>query len=69
MQIESQCLTCTHFIDNGEFTCSAYPEGIPRDILFNQTPHDKIRDDQEGKDVYKGPNSKVKQPGSMLGDI
>jgi len=33
------CLWCTHF--NRDYSCSAFPEGIPNDILFKFVDHRK----------------------------
>lgn len=40
--IVSQCVYCRHFTPNLEqsySSCRAYPQGIPRQILFNKVRH------------------------------
>ena len=37
-----QCLVCTHF-EQG-YTCAAFPEGIPQDVLLNKQDHRKAID-------------------------
>lgn len=38
--IEVDCLKCEHF-DEYQITCTAYPEGIPQDIIEGKVHHDK----------------------------
>lgn len=33
------CLTCKHFVDDKQFTCSAFVDGIPDEILTGQFDH------------------------------
>lgn len=44
------CFTCKNY--NGNYTCRAFPEGIPEDIK-NGAPHDKVRDDQTNDIVHE----------------
>ncbi len=47
MTIFPQCLDCKNLIDDEKFTCKAFPDGIPDEILFNEADHTK---------PYKGDN-------------
>lgn len=53
MDLESKpiCLFCKHY--NGLLRCSAYPQGIPNDILEETALHDRIFDDQVGEDLFE----------------
>jgi hypothetical protein len=48
----SQCESCWYF-QVTDFSCRAFPLGIPDDILLNARPHDAIQQDQinTGDDV------------------
>ncbi len=49
--IFSQCLDCKNYKGrrpDGSLTCSAYPEGIPEDILWNRHDHTKHFDGDNG---------------------
>jgi hypothetical protein len=46
-RILSPCVTCQHK-DLGVATCSAYPFGIPKDILSGQDRHTQSRGDDAG---------------------
>ena len=48
----SHCGNCVH-LDNGQFTCPAYPEGVPNDLLEGKRPHYDIIKGQTGKTVYE----------------
>jgi hypothetical protein len=45
------CLKCKHFREIA-IGCDAFPEGIPREIIFNNK-HDKPLDDQKNKIVFE----------------
>jgi len=53
MQIISNCLECKNFIHNKKFTCKAFPEGIPDNILFNKKIHNKKIKGQTGDYIYE----------------
>lgn len=36
--IISQCVLCKH-LRPGEYSCKAFPTGIPENVLLNQTDH------------------------------
>jgi len=38
-QIIPQCLGCKHFHNDKEFTCEAFPKGIPEKIIINEIDH------------------------------
>jgi len=38
-QISPLCLECKHFHNNEEFTCEAFPLGIPEKIILNEIDH------------------------------
>ena len=47
----SKCYVCQHFLSGGElenFTCKAYPEGIPADIVLGRTNHDRPLEGDNG---------------------
>lgn len=48
-----QCVTCK-WKDEHDFLCSAYPFGIPVDILVNRILHTEVLDDQVGDATYTG---------------
>jgi hypothetical protein len=48
MTRECKCVFCKHFINDKKFTCPAYPDGIPHDVLINDREHDKVLNDQKG---------------------
>ena len=33
------CLGCKHFNEDEEFTCKAFPKGIPEKIILNEIDH------------------------------
>ncbi|MCD8007358.1 MAG: hypothetical protein LUF68_00160 [Clostridiales bacterium] len=46
-----QCLDCENFIQNNpgkEFTCKAFPNGIPDDIFWNKILHSEHIDGDHG---------------------
>lgn len=53
MQIISNCLECEYFIHNKKFTCKAFPNGIPDNIIFNKKIHNKIIKGQTGDYIFK----------------
>lgn len=46
----SQCGKCKHF--KGNYTCKAYPNGIPNELLDASKKHDKIMKGQIGDTVF-----------------
>lgn len=51
-ELESpQCMTCV-WKNPEELLCAAFPYGIPDEILYNETLHDKILDEQFGDYTY-----------------
>lgn len=40
-----KCFRCVHFHDDNTYTCDAFPEGIPDDILESEFDH---REPHEG---------------------
>jgi len=53
MQIHPRCLDCKNFINDRKFTCKAFIEGIPDDILLGKKEHDKILKGQTGEYVLE----------------
>ena len=56
--LEPPCNYCVHLTELGSldlsgWTCSAYPDGIPIDILLREREHTRVLHDQEGSDVYQ----------------
>lgn len=48
-----QCFRCKHYRDvkletGAPMTCTAFPEGIPEEIVFNDFDHAKPHDDDHG---------------------
>ena len=48
----NQCVKCKH-CNETEFTCKAFPFGIPMEILFNEVMHTEVLDYQMGDTVYE----------------
>lgn len=48
----SNCPECTHY-NQGEFTCTAFPEQIPIKILQGDSKHLKPLKDQKNKIVFE----------------
>lgn len=53
-----QCFRCEHFDENTaedekRYTCPAFPDGIPDEILFNDFEHDKIHPEQRGDILFR----------------
>ena len=47
----SKCYGCQHFLSGGQlenFTCKAYPKGIPADIVLGRTNHDRPLEGDNG---------------------
>ena len=53
MFIIPQCIDCKYFIVDRRYICSAFPEGIPEDILLNRIKHDRIIQNQIGHYIYE----------------
>lgn len=53
--IKSQCLTCKHYNnhDKEKFSCLAYPDSIPDDIIDNILMHDKVLENQKNEYMYE----------------
>jgi hypothetical protein len=49
------CMTCKYFnyIALNGFTCKAFPNGIPDDIIFTEIKHDKVLKNQVGEFIYE----------------
>lgn len=45
------CLQCKNYI--GDFTCLAFPDGIPDKIVFETNKHDIPTNDQENEIVFE----------------
>lgn len=51
---EFSCATCKHINEwNGEYTCKAFPNGIPDQILNGENKHTKPTKSQENKIVFE----------------
>lgn len=48
MIIDPQCLDCRRFRNDGDWTCTAFPEGIPDAIVTNQHDHREPYDGDDG---------------------
>jgi hypothetical protein len=46
----SRCTTCRYYLEDGR--CKAFPNGIPKEILFDNKEHNEVREDQEGGYVF-----------------
>ena len=51
----SQCAVCKHFVED-DYYCSAYPDGIPDELLDGSQKHDKTRQDQTGSTIFEPEN-------------
>lgn len=47
----SQCATCHHY-DWDNYSCNAFPNGIPAPILEGNEQHNTLISGQTGNDVY-----------------
>ncbi len=52
MIMESQCITCKHFIDDKAWGCKAF-DFIPDEVLTNKVIHDHKLEGQKGNFIYK----------------
>lgn len=48
---KSLCMTCKHF-DSYNYSCAAFPNGIPDKYLSGDEKHLKVDDDQTGDFIY-----------------
>ena len=48
----SQCQGCKHCHET-EFICSAFPFGIPDEVIDNDVIHDEVLPEQQGDYVWK----------------
>lgn len=48
---KSLCANCRHY--DGEFGCSAFPNGIPEHFLTGDKRHTTITENQTGDDVFE----------------
>jgi len=48
----SQCGRCTHFNDDTNATCPAFPNGVPDVLLEAKETHETILEGQEGDLVF-----------------
>jgi hypothetical protein len=48
MQIQPQCFNCRHLAEGAPMHCSAFPNGIPMEILLNQVDHKKPYEGDNG---------------------
>lgn len=46
------CFNCKHFNDDGSYTCKAFPQGIPDEIIFGGNDHEKPLDGQDNDFVF-----------------
>ena len=46
------CFNCKHFNDDGSYTCTAFPKGIPDVILFGDNEHSKPLKGQENSITF-----------------
>lgn len=54
-----KCLDCKHLDymgsigdEHGRYFCTAYPSGIPEEILDGSDQHNQVRPDQVGNNVW-----------------
>lgn len=48
----SQCAKCI-FLDIFEYTCKAFPKGIPDKLLSGEEKHNQVRTDQKGNTIFQ----------------
>ncbi len=53
MLMISDCLYCKYFIHDKRFTCKAFPEGVPKDILYNKKKHGHKIEGQTGDYIFE----------------
>lgn len=49
---KSQCATCIHY-DWDTYTCKAFPEEIPDELLSGDKKHESVIKGQFGKTIYE----------------
>lgn len=49
--IKSKCSKCL-FLDIADFTCHAFPDGVPGIYLSGESIHDKVVDSQKGDYIF-----------------
>lgn len=49
---KSQCGRCKYFKETG-YSCKAYPNGIPDELLDASQQHNEVREDQKGSTIFK----------------
>jgi hypothetical protein len=47
------CFNCKHFIDNGKYTCDAFPDSIPNEILIGDNDHKTPLPKQKNKITFE----------------
>ena len=50
VRLKSDCAKCKHF---NALSCSAYPNGIPKELYNGDKKHRKKRPDQKGDAVFQ----------------
>ncbi len=56
--VVAPCHTCKNY--NGNFTCLAYPEGIPDAIKVRGSQHENVRKDQDNDIVFEENKAQTK---------
>jgi hypothetical protein len=49
----AECFDCKYFIDNINFTCKGFPEGIPKNILLSEIKHNHKIEGQTGEYIFE----------------
>ncbi len=51
LPLKCVCIECKNYINH--LTCTAFPDGIPDEIVFNGMPHDLPLPDQDNEIVFE----------------
>ena len=58
MTVDSQCINCKHFINDGKWGCDAF-FSIPDEIVFNRVIHDKPIKGQDNNIVFEKEDGEI----------
>lgn len=53
MTFEPICFLCKHYNGGARYTCKAFPKGIPEEILFGKSEHEKPLPEQTNDIIFE----------------